>query len=178
MRRRDVAKALALSAGPALVPREAAAQACAQACYPRTDAENGVNIANYAYASGPMIDCRRYGLTAGTSSSLGAQNRLAIQTAINVASQSGRSSRASPITAPIISSSAIMAGAWSSPACLVRRCRLQLCSMVGNNIRQPTARPWVTGSGLMESFICKAISQEQLPGSRLLYCLQGICLRC
>lgn len=74
MRRRDITKALALSTGPALLTRQAAAQTCTLPCYPRTDAEvaAGVTPTNYAYVPG---DVRRYGADpTGTSDSTTAIN--------------------------------------------------------------------------------------------------------
>lgn len=54
MRRRDIAKAIALSTGSIALSREVTAQTCTLPCYPRTAAEiaAGVTPVNYAYAPG------------------------------------------------------------------------------------------------------------------------------
>lgn len=60
MRRRDIAKALALSSGSVVLSREVAAQACTPPCYPVTTAETAASVTptNYTYPPGNLL---RYG---------------------------------------------------------------------------------------------------------------------
>ncbi len=78
MRRRDIAKALAISAGPVILSREAAAQTCTPPCFPRTNAEvaAGVTPTNYAYAADVFgYDIRRTGAVLnGTTDDVAAIN--------------------------------------------------------------------------------------------------------
>lgn len=86
MRRRDIAKALALSAGPVVLSREVSAQTCNPPCYPRTAAEVAalVTPVDNTYPPGsPFLDVRRYGADpSGVNDSTSA-----IQAAIMVATQ-------------------------------------------------------------------------------------------
>jgi len=86
VRRRDMAKLAAAGAG-ALLSRKVAAQAGADAPYPRTPAEAaaGVTPADYRFAALPVVDVRRYGFdpaapaeknTAGIESAIAALPRV------------------------------------------------------------------------------------------------------